>query len=327
MAEAAALRPAAAIAIFCHSPIARSDVSGGLCSDPPANRISSTVQRPLAWRNRTGAPGVAARLHLSIACAFHQRSDFDFARREYDAADRLFARAGEGDSDDAAVGRLGRIAMESVSGQPDRLEGAGRLLAREKARLGARGETGRVGFALAQAEGSVGYSTDLAVAESAFRRAIAVAEAPDSLIAAPQLLKIRSSLALTLMRQGRPREAEPLARTIVADSIRVRGADHPDTLVTRQHLLTSLVMQGKAEEALQGSGPLLATMQARFGPDHRFTLGTPFDAVRKLFRARSLSRGRARGGASVAGRDGTGRPAIPSGARRADRLCLGPLPD
>lgn len=245
-------------------------------------RASASIDRHYA-----STPGVAARLHLSIARAFHQRSDFDFARREYEAADRLFAGAGEADSDEAVVGRLGRIAMESVSGQPERLEEAARLLVQEKTRLGPRGETGRVGFALAQAEGSVGYSTDLAAAESAFRRAIAIAEAPDSTIAAPQLLKMRSSLALTLMRQGRPQEAEPLARAIVADSVRVRGADHPDTLVTRQHLLTSLVMQGKAEEALQGSDALLAAMQARFGPDHRFTLGlrsTRFESFSALGR-------------------------------------------
>lgn len=239
------------------------------------------------------APGVAARLHLSIARAFHQRSDFDFARREYDAADQQFTRAGEGGSDDAVVGRLNRIAMESVSGQPDRLTEAGSLLAEEKARLGARASGGRVGFALAQAEGSVGYSTDVAAAESAFRRAVAIAEAPGSGIPPTQLLKMRSSLALTLMRQGRPQEAEPLARAVVRESIRVRGAGHPDTLVARQHLLTSFAMQGKAEEALEGSVPLLNAMEARFGRDHRFTLAlrsTRFESYSALGRYTDAAR-------------------------------------
>lgn len=57
--------------------------------------------------------------------------------------------------------------------------------------------------------------------------------------------------------------------------------------MTRQHLLNSLVMQGKAAEALAGSGPLLAAMQARFGPDHRFTLGlhsTRFESYSALGR-------------------------------------------
>src|SRR5690606_10650590 len=56
-------------------------------------------------------------------------------------------------------------------------------------------------------------------------------------------------------------------------STRIRGADHPDTLVTRQHWLNSLSMTGRHEEALKASVPLLAAMQKRFGPDHRFTLG------------------------------------------------------
>ena len=116
--------------------------------------------------------------------------------------------------------------------------------------MGPRGETGRVGFALAQAEGSVGYSTDLPLAERAFRRAIAIAEAPDSAIAAPQLLKMRSSLALTLMRQGRPQEAEPLARAIVADSVRVRGADHPDTLFSMSNLAEAYRVAGRLDLAL-----------------------------------------------------------------------------
>src|SRR3546814_10929576 len=74
------------------------------------------------------------------------------------------------------------------------------------------------------------------------------------------------------MRLGRADEAEPVARAIVRDSTRIRGADHPDTLVTKQHWLTSLSMTGRHDEALKASTPLLAAMQKRFGPDHRFTL-------------------------------------------------------
>jgi len=230
-------------------------------------RASDAIDRRYA-----ATPAVAARLHLAIARAFHQRSDFDFARREYDTADRLFARAGQAEGDDAALGRLNRIQMEAVSGQPERLDQAKGLLARERTRLGPRGRGGRIGFALAQAEGAVGYTADLAVAERAFRRGIAIAQAAGAAIPATDVLKMRSSLALTLMREARPADAEPLARAIVRDSIRIRGADHPDTLVARGHLLTSLVMQGKAAEALAGSTPLLAAMEARFGPDNRYTL-------------------------------------------------------
>lgn len=234
-----------------------------------------------------GKPGIAARLHLAIARAFHQRSDPDTARGEYARADALFTKAGEAQSDDAIIGRLDRVNMEATSGQPDRLEEAGRLLEKERARLGKRGETGRMGFAFARAEGSYDYFADIEQAERAFRRAVAIGTASASEVPPGQLLKARSSLALTLMRLGQADKAEPIARAIIADSTRIRGADHPDTLVTRQHWLTSLSMTGRYEEALKGSTPLLAAMNKRFGPDHRFTLGlhsTRFESFAALGR-------------------------------------------
>lgn len=234
-----------------------------------------------------GAPAVAARLHLSVARAFHQRGDFDTARAEYASADRLFAQAGEGDSEEAALGRLGRIHMEANTGQPDRMAEAGRLLEQERRRLGPRGEAGRVGFALAQAEGAWAYMTDIEASERAFARAIRIAETPGSNVPAGPLLKVKSSRIITLMRLGRPQEAEPLARAVVAESERLRGADSPDTLVTRQHWLNSLSMLGRHQEALRASTPLLAAMQTRFGPEHRFTLAlrsTRFESFAALGR-------------------------------------------
>lgn len=245
-------------------------------------RASGNIDRRFA-----NSPSVAARLHLAVARAFHGRSDFDTARAEYDRAEQLFARAGEAESDDAVIGRLGRIHMESTSGQPQRLEEAGRLLQQERSRLGKRGEHGKVGFAFAQAEGAYGYMADIELAERSFRRAVAIANADPDAAPAAQLLKAKSSLALTLMRLGRAEDAEPIARAIVRESTRVRGADHPDTLVTRQHWLNALSMIGRHDAALRGSTPLLAAMRARFGDNHRFTLGlhsTRFESLAALGR-------------------------------------------
>ncbi|MDZ3832416.1 MAG: winged helix-turn-helix domain-containing protein [Sphingopyxis sp.] len=245
-------------------------------------RASTNIDRRFA-----DSPSVAARLHLAVARAFHGRSDFDTARAEYARAAQWFARAGEAESDDAAIGRLGRIHMESTSGQPQRLEEAGRMLQQERSRLGERGKQGQVGFALAQAEGAYGYMADIKLAERSFRRAIAIANADPDAAPATQQLKAKSSLALALMRLGRAKEAEPLAGAIVTESIRVRGADHPDTLVTRQHWLNALSMIGRHEAALRGSTPLLAAMRARFGDNHRFTLGlhsTRFESFAALGR-------------------------------------------
>lgn len=267
--------------------------------DPARSSADETVLDAIKRASRSidqrfaGVPHVAARLHLAIARAFHQRSDFDTARAEYARAQELFAEAGEGDSDDAVVGRLGGIHMDATSGQPERLEAAGAGLEQERQRLGARGDRGRIGFALASAEGAYGYTADLARAEQAFRRAVEIGEAPGAGVPAGQLLKAKSSLALTLMRLGRADEAEPVARAIVEESVRVRGSDHADTLVTRQHWLNSLSMLGRHEETLRESGPLLEAMRARFGNAHRFTLAlhsVRFESLAALARYEDAAR-------------------------------------
>lgn len=231
------------------------------------------------------SPAVAARLHLSVARAFAQRSDIEAARAEFAKADQWFVKAGEGDSEDAVVGRIETIHLEATSGQPDRLAEAGRMIARERKRLGERAEHGKIGFSLAQAEGAYGYMTDLAVAERAFGNAVRIGEAPGSGVQPAQLLKARSSRVLTLMRLGRVSEAEPLARAIVTESVRLRGAQHPDTMVTSQHWLNSLSMLGRHKEALDGSTPLIAAMQKQLGPAHRLTLAmhsTRFESLSAL---------------------------------------------
>jgi non-specific serine/threonine protein kinase len=258
---------------------ARASGSGETVAEAMKRASASIGQRFAAQ------PGIAARLHLSLARAFYGRADFETARAEFALAEALFGRAGEAGSDDAAIGRMALIHMNAVSGQPERLGEAGMLLEGERKRLGVRGNSGRLGFALAQAEGAYGYMADLALAEAAFRRAIAITDADSDAATPTQLLKLKSSLALTLMRLGKLEEAEPLARAVISQSERMRGAEHPDTLVTRQHWLTSLSMLGKHERVIADSAPLLAKMEERFGPDHRFTLAlrsTRFESLAAL---------------------------------------------
>ena len=146
------------------------------------------------------SPGTAARLHLAVARAFYQRSDFDTARAEYARAATLLGKAGEADSEDAVLGRLGSIHMEATSGQPGRLEAAGAAIAKEQKALGDRAKSGRIGFALAQSEGAYAYTADIERAERAIRRAVAIGSAPGSRVSPTQLLKARSSLALVMLR-------------------------------------------------------------------------------------------------------------------------------
>src|SRR3546814_11604621 len=82
--------------------------------------------------------------------------------------------------------------------------------------LGARGDSGRVGFALASAEGAYGYMADIEAAQRAFQRAVKIGEAAGSEVPAGQLLKARSSLALTLMRPGRRSEERRVGKECVS---------------------------------------------------------------------------------------------------------------
>ena len=246
------------------------------------NRASASIDRRYADK-----PGIAARLHLALARAFYGRADFDKARAEFTRSEALFAQANETESEDATLGRLAVIHMNSVSGQPDRLAEAGRRLAAERERLGERGEHGKIGFALAQADGAYGYMADLDLAEQAFRRAVDIARADPAAASPTAALKVKSSLALTLMRLGRPKDAEPIARAAIVESTRVRGADHPDTLVTRQHWFNALSMLGQHDVVIRDSAPLLAAMERRLGPQHRFTLAlrsTRFESMAALGR-------------------------------------------
>ena len=263
-------------------------------ADPAhANAVDETVAEAMKRASANidqrylGQPSTAARLHLALARAFHGRADFDTARTEFARSDALFRQAGAADSDDAAIGRLALAHMNSISGQPERLEQAGRDLAAERKRLGARADRGKAGFALAQSEGAYGYMADLPLAEAAFRRAVAIGTADPDAASPTQLLKARSSLVLVLMRLGRPEAAEPMARKVMADSERLRGADHPDTLVTRQHHLNALSMLGKHDAVISESQSLLAAMTRRLGSDHRFTLAlrsTRFESFSALGR-------------------------------------------
>ncbi|MBU2410278.1 MAG: winged helix-turn-helix domain-containing protein [Gammaproteobacteria bacterium] len=228
-------------------------------------RASDNIDRRYA-----GQPSIAARLHLALARAFYGRADFDTARSEFARSEALFAKAGEADSDEALIAQLSLAAMNSVSGQPDRLEEAGETLARARSMIGE--QDGKLGFALAQAEGAYGYMADLALSESAFRRAVAIGRADPKAASPNELLKARSSLALLLMRLSRADEAEPMTRAIIADSERLRGADHPDTLVTRQHWINALSMLRQHDTALRESTPVLVAMERRLGTNHRFTL-------------------------------------------------------
>ena len=225
--------------------------------DPALSSAEETVLDAIKRASRNidtrfaASPRVAARLHLAVARAFHGRSDFETARAEYARADELFAAAGETDHDEAVIGRLGRIQMEAVSGQPDRLQEAGALLDQERERLGDRAESGRVGFALAQADGAYGYMTDLDLAEGAFRQiqighvAVGAVGLGQGEADAPRFSPVSEALPLLVQKGARLLQPVRLARDRL----------HLDAPQPADHRFVVIRFAGRGEEFV-GAGIL-----------------------------------------------------------------------
>lgn len=233
-----------------------------------ARRAGAEIDRRYA-----GLPLVAARLHATLARAFQQRSEWADARREFDAAQAAFARAGASRDASAVLARLYRVQMEAASAQADGLQRAKRELTITRPLLEPRADRGLIGVALAQAEATIGYfEGDVVAAEAGFGRAAALAAA-DRDVPARDAIKMRVSHALTLMRLGRHAEAKRELGPAVARATALFGADHPDTLVARQNLLTALQLEGShAAEVIAAATAMLPLFERRFGGDHRLTL-------------------------------------------------------
>jgi tetratricopeptide (TPR) repeat protein len=62
----------------------------------------------------------------------------------------------------------------------------------------------------------------------------------------PVTLAARNQLANAIKHAGRPQDAEPLYRQLLADRTRVLSATHLDTLITEHNLALAIFMQAKA---------------------------------------------------------------------------------
>ena len=79
-------------------------------------------------------------------------------------------------------------------------------------------------------------------------------------------------MASLLQEQGRHAEAEPLFREALAARREVRGARHPETLISLSNLVDLLREVGKLEEAHTVLGDTVAVAAEVFGPEHERTL-------------------------------------------------------
>ncbi|HYI17875.1 MAG TPA: tetratricopeptide repeat protein, partial [Solirubrobacteraceae bacterium] len=80
--------------------------------------------------------------------------------------------------------------------------------------------------------------------------------------------------AAALQDAGRPAEAIALLEPLVADLERLHGAEHPNTLRTRNNLAIVLLDAGRAEEAIAILEPLVADLERAVGAEHPDTRGS-----------------------------------------------------
>lgn len=219
-------------------------------------------------------PAVAARLHLTIAKAFDNRSDFPRARTEYERANGLFQQAEGPLSQDAVLVRLQRAAMEARSTEPGSLALAQSLLRDAETTIS---QTARPREDLAvwvfSTRGVIGIiSNNAHAANDSFSAALRRAQAIPSFDRAT-LLQIKQMLAFSYIRLGDGAKAESLLRELIADYSNTLGQDSPNVLKARVNLSQALMIQDKFAEAVQEANLIYPALVAKLGEDHETTLG------------------------------------------------------
>ena len=218
-------------------------------------------------------PQIAARLHLTIAQALDNRSNFPEARREYERAHQLFLQTGGPLSQDAIATQLQRAAMEARSFQSGGIPAAKSLVAEQESLI-ARIKKPRKDLAvwLLTAKGMIALvESDAKSANRYFR------DASDGAVNSPDFdqtarFNLRQRLAFTYIRLGDGETAERLARELIADLSRENGPDSPYILRVRLNLAQAYMVQRKFKESIEEANAIYSDFLTKFGPDHQLTM-------------------------------------------------------
>jgi CRP-like cAMP-binding protein/tetratricopeptide (TPR) repeat protein len=98
----------------------------------------------------------------------------------------------------------------------------------------------------------------------------------------PAAMTARGYLARTIVRRGRSGAAETIYRELLADRIRVLGAEHLDTLATRRDLAAAIGLQGRYGQAEQLYRRLIDGNTRLRGPQDRETLAARHHLARMI---------------------------------------------
>ena len=228
---------------------------------------------PSIDRKFADEPELAARLHLTIAQALDNRSNFPEARNEYERAHQLFLQTEGPLSQNAIAVQLQRAAMEARTFQSGGIPAAKSLVAQQEQLISQiKSPRKDLQVWLLTAKGMIALvESDAKSANQYFGQAVdAAAKLPDFDQTAQFNLKQR--LAFTYIRLGDGVTAERLARDLISDLSRVTGPNSPYVLRVRLNLAQAFMVQKKFREAIDEANAIYPDFLAKFGPDHQLTL-------------------------------------------------------
>ncbi len=218
-------------------------------------------------------PQVAARLHLTIAQALDNRSNFSEAREEYEHAHRFFLQTGGELSADAIMVELQRASMEARSFQSGGIPAAKAIVTEQESLLGKikRPRADLIVWLLT-AKGMISLVENNAKqANEFFRKA---SDAAATLHDFDEIAKfnLRQRLAFTYIRLGDGATAERLARELVTAYSNSTGSDSPYVLRVRLNLAQAFMIEKKFKESIEEANVVYPDFLAKFGPDHQLTM-------------------------------------------------------
>lgn len=218
-------------------------------------------------------PQIAAGLHLTIAQALDNRSDYGDARNEYDAAHTLFLRTAGPLSQDAVLAQLQRASMEARTFQPDGVSKAKSLVAEQESLLNKLKEPRKdLVVWLDTAKGMIALvESDAKSANHYFQQAADVAAAVPGFDENARY-NLRQRLAFTYIRMGDGATAERLARELIADYSKTNGPDSPYVLRVRLNLAQAFMIEKKFPESVAEANAIYPLFLTNFGPEHQLTM-------------------------------------------------------
>ncbi|HJZ64450.1 MAG TPA: serine/threonine-protein kinase [Candidatus Acidoferrum sp.] len=218
-------------------------------------------------------PLVAARLHLTIAQALDNRSNFPEAREEYQRAYSLYKQKDGDLSADAIAVQLQRASMEARSFQAGGIPAAKEIVSAQEALLAKIPQPRKdLGVWLSTAKGMIALvESDARGANQYFRQAVEAAAALPEFDEIARF-NLRQRLAFTYIRLGDGVMAERLARDLISAYSLKGGSDSPYVLRVRLNLSQALMIEKKYADSVQEANAIYPAFLSNFGPDHQLTM-------------------------------------------------------